>query len=123
MPGYYALYAGGDFEGTRLSYRLLDKVALADIPDTLEPLFADFARRRNTGEGFGDFCNRVGAEHLRKLVQEKCSTSAAGRLKVRRFARTDLHTGLRRPRIGKRRAQGAGACNKCRSCSLFAINI
>jgi sulfite reductase (ferredoxin) len=70
MPGYYALYVGGDFEGTRLSYRLLDKVALADIPDTLEPLFADFARHRNTGEGFGDFCDRVGAEHLQRLVQD-----------------------------------------------------
>jgi sulfite reductase (ferredoxin) len=70
MPGYYALYVGGDFEGMRLSYRLLDKVALADIPETLEPLFADFARCRNTGEGFGDFCNRVGAEHLQKLVHD-----------------------------------------------------
>jgi sulfite reductase (ferredoxin) len=70
MPGYYALYVGGDFEGTRLSQRLLDKVALADIPDTLEPLFADFARHRNIGEGFGDFCYRVGAEHLQRLVQD-----------------------------------------------------
>jgi sulfite reductase (ferredoxin) len=70
MPGYYALYVGGDFEGTRLSRRLLDKVALADIPDTLEPLFADFARHRNIGEGFGDFCHRVGAEHLQRLVQD-----------------------------------------------------
>ena len=70
MPGYYALYVGGDFEGTRLSRCLLDKVALADIPDTLEPLFADFARHRNIGEGFGDFCYRVGAEHLQRLVQD-----------------------------------------------------
>ena len=70
MPGYYALYVGGDFEGTRLSQRLLDKVALADIPDTLEPLFADFARHRNIGEGFGNFCYRAGAEHVQRLVQD-----------------------------------------------------
>jgi sulfite reductase (ferredoxin) len=70
MPGYYALYVGGDFEGTRLSHRFLDKVAFADIPDTLEPLFADFARHRNFGEAFGDFCHRVGAERLQRLVQE-----------------------------------------------------
>ena len=70
IPGYYALYVGGDFEGTRLSRRLLDKVALADIADTLDPLFADFARHRNIGEGFGDFCHRVGAEHLQRLVQD-----------------------------------------------------
>jgi sulfite reductase beta subunit-like hemoprotein len=41
MPGYYALYVGGDFEGTRLSRRLLDKVALSDIPDALELAIAD----------------------------------------------------------------------------------
>jgi sulfite reductase (ferredoxin) len=70
MPGYYALYVGGDFEGTRLSYRLLDKVAVADIPDTFEPLFADFVYRRNLGEGFGDFCHRIGADHLQMLVKE-----------------------------------------------------
>jgi sulfite reductase (ferredoxin) len=70
MPGCYAFYVGGDFEGTRLSQRLLDKVALADIPDTLEPLFADFAFRRNPSEGFGDFCQRVGAERLQMLIKE-----------------------------------------------------
>ncbi len=70
MPGYYAIYVGGDFEGTRLSSRLLDKVALADIPDTLEPLFAEFARARATGEGFGDFCDRLGTERLQRLIQD-----------------------------------------------------
>jgi DNA-3-methyladenine glycosylase II len=38
-----------DARHTRRARRLFDKIALADIPDTLEPLFADFARRRNTG--------------------------------------------------------------------------
>jgi sulfite reductase (ferredoxin) len=70
MPGYYAIYVGGDFEGTRLSSRLLDKVALADIPDIIEPLFAEFARGRNAGEGFGDFCGRLGTERLQRLIQD-----------------------------------------------------
>lgn len=68
MPGHYALYVGGDFEGTRLSERLLDKVAYGDIAATLEPLFAFFARCRNPGEGFGDFCHRHPVELLRELV-------------------------------------------------------
>jgi sulfite reductase beta subunit-like hemoprotein len=80
MPGYYALHVGGDFEGTRLSQRLLDKMALADIPDTLEPLFADFAFRRNPSEGFGDFCHRRRGA-LADADQGECATSSARWLK------------------------------------------
>ncbi len=68
MPGYYALYVGGDFEGTRLSHRLVDKVALKDVVATLEPLFAFFARERRPGEAFGDFCHRHGPERLAPLL-------------------------------------------------------
>jgi sulfite reductase (ferredoxin) len=64
MPGFYALYVGGDFEGTRLSFKLVDKVARHAISDALDPLFALFARERLTREGFGDFCRRVGPERL-----------------------------------------------------------
>ena len=60
MPGYYALFLGGDFAGTRLNAPIADKVALAGLGATLEPLFALFAAGRETGEGFGDFCHRVG---------------------------------------------------------------
>ena len=69
MPGYYALYVGGDFEGTRLSERLVDKVALKDVVATLEPLFAFFAHERRSGEGFGDFCHRHNADFLRDLTR------------------------------------------------------
>lgn len=64
MPGYYALYVGGDFEGTRLNFRLLDRVSESEIATTLEPLFALFSRERLPGEGFGDFCHRAGAARL-----------------------------------------------------------
>ncbi len=69
MPGYYALYVGGDFEGTRLSEQLLDKVALEEVPAILEPLFALFARARRPGEGFGDFCHRQGLDVLRERIE------------------------------------------------------
>lgn len=68
MPGHYALYVGGDFEGTRLSTRLLDKVALEDVAATLETLFGFFASDRVPGERFGDFCHRHDPEFLRGLV-------------------------------------------------------
>ncbi len=71
MPGFYALYVGGDFEGTVLSFKLLDKVAEDDIAATLEPLFAAFAGQRHDGEAFGPFCRRLGAERLLDEISAK----------------------------------------------------
>lgn len=70
-PGVYALFVGGDFEGTRLSFPLVDKVATERVGDTLEPLLAAFATGRTPGEGFGDFCHRRGRDALRALVPPK----------------------------------------------------
>ena len=70
MPGYYALFVGGDFEGTRLNAALVDKVALAAIGDTLDPLFALFAAGRVAGEGFGDFCHRMGLPALQQTLAQ-----------------------------------------------------
>jgi len=64
MPGFYALFVGGDFEGTRLNFPLLDRVAESEVGETLEPLFALFARERAPDEGFGDFCQRTGKDRL-----------------------------------------------------------
>lgn len=70
-PGLYTLFVGGDFEGTRLSAPLADKVPLAAIGATLEPLLAAFARERAAGEGFGDFCHRIGPEAARALAGQR----------------------------------------------------
>jgi sulfite reductase beta subunit-like hemoprotein len=67
-PGLYTLFVGGDFEGTRLSFQLADKVPQAAIAATLEPVLAAWARDRQAGEGFGDFCTRIGAEAARALL-------------------------------------------------------
>ncbi len=64
MPGFFALYVGGDFEGTRLNFPLLDKLAQNAVAATLDPLFAFFAEARLDGEGFGDFCHRIGRKAL-----------------------------------------------------------
>ncbi len=69
MPGYYAIYVGGDFEGTRLSFKLLEKVPHAAVISSFDPLFAAWAANGLTGEGFGDFCHRTGPEALSELVQ------------------------------------------------------
>jgi sulfite reductase (ferredoxin) len=70
MPGFFALYVGGDFAGTRLSFNLVDKLAENAVPDTLDVLFGLFADGRDAGEGFGDFCHRVGREVLLSALSQ-----------------------------------------------------
>ncbi len=76
IPGQYALFVGGDFAGTRLSFKLLEKVPMAAIGATLEPLFADFAAHRTGDEGFGDYCNRMGLPALLALLPSKQAAAA-----------------------------------------------
>jgi sulfite reductase (ferredoxin) len=68
IPGFYSLYVGGDFEGTRLNRPVADRLALTEIADALDPLFALFSGARLGNEGFGDFCHRVGPEALRQAI-------------------------------------------------------
>ncbi len=68
LPGFYSLYVGGDFAGTRLNTALADRLDIAGIAAALDPLFALWASARQEGEGFGDFCHRVGIAALQQLV-------------------------------------------------------
>jgi sulfite reductase (ferredoxin) len=71
MPGFYALFVGGDFEGTRLNTALADKVPLNGIAEMLDPLFALYASNHADGEGFGDFCYRTGMPALQQALAER----------------------------------------------------
>jgi sulfite reductase (ferredoxin) len=68
VPGFYAIFVGGDFVGTRLSFKLHERVAEAKIGEALSPLFKAFAVQRQTGEEFGNFCHRLGVEALQALT-------------------------------------------------------
>ncbi len=68
MPGFFSVFVGGDFEGTRLNTPIADKVALREIAEMLDPLFALFASTRFDGEGFGDFCHRAGYPALQQAL-------------------------------------------------------
>src|SRR5712671_4894644 len=48
IPGYYSLYVGGDFAGTRLNQVIAERLDIAGIADALDPLFALFASSRAT---------------------------------------------------------------------------
>lgn len=78
MPGRYALYLGGDREGTRLSFKVHDRIAEADLPRVLEALFAAFAHDRAAGEAFGAWCLRVGAARLAALAPAPALAAAEG---------------------------------------------
>ena len=76
VPGYYSLYVGGDFEGTRLNQAIVERIDIAGLADALDPLFALFARSRTAREGFGDFCHRIGVAALRQTVEDSRKRSA-----------------------------------------------
>lgn len=67
-PGLYTLFVGGAFEGTRLALPLADKLPLEAVAPTLAPLFRAWAAWRHDGEGFGDFCARLGPDALAGLL-------------------------------------------------------
>src|SRR5438034_2209535 len=50
VPGFYSLYVGGDFEGTRLNEAIAERLDIAGIADALDPLFALWAASRSANE-------------------------------------------------------------------------
>jgi sulfite reductase (ferredoxin) len=76
LPGFYSLYLGGDFAGTRLNTAIAERLDIAGIADALDPLFSWFAQSRTPGEGFGDFCDRVGGQALRQLLAARFKGAA-----------------------------------------------
>jgi len=58
-PGRYQIWLGGDVAGTRLNRIWKDMVKDPEIESELRPLLARYAKERENGERFGDWCDRV----------------------------------------------------------------
>jgi len=58
-PGRYQVWLGGNVAGTRLNRIWKDVIKDPDIENELRPVLARFAKERNSGERFGDWCDRV----------------------------------------------------------------
>jgi len=59
-PGKYNIYLGAGFDGARLNRLYRNSVKSEEIPALLEPILSAYAKERETGERFGDFCVRTG---------------------------------------------------------------
>ncbi|MCQ8279478.1 NADPH-dependent assimilatory sulfite reductase hemoprotein subunit [Acetobacteraceae bacterium KSS8] len=68
IPGHYAIYVGGDFDGHSLSFRLLERVPEARLGEAFAPLFAGWAEQGLEDEGFGPFCSRLGRDALLAMI-------------------------------------------------------
>jgi sulfite reductase (ferredoxin) len=64
----YVLYVGGHVHGDRMNFQLKDLVPRGEIVTLLEPLLRHYREERRPGEGFGDYCHRLGADHARALL-------------------------------------------------------
>jgi sulfite reductase (NADPH) hemoprotein beta-component len=58
-PGRYQVWLGGSIAGTRLNRVWKETLKDADLEKELQPVLARFAKERNAGERFGDWCDRV----------------------------------------------------------------
>jgi sulfite reductase (NADPH) hemoprotein beta-component len=58
-PGRYQVWLGADATGTRLNRIWKDVMKEADVETEFRPVLARFAKERNSGERFGDWCDRV----------------------------------------------------------------
>jgi len=58
-PGRYQVWLGGSASGTRLNRVWREMVKEADIEAELRPVLTRYARERDPGERFGDWCDRV----------------------------------------------------------------
>jgi sulfite reductase (ferredoxin) len=61
----YVVFVGGRVLGDRLNFELRDLTPRGEIVKTLEPLLRKYREERRSGEGFGDYCTRIGPEAAR----------------------------------------------------------
>jgi sulfite reductase (ferredoxin) len=64
----FTLFVGGDVLGKRLNFQLKDLVHRDEIVPTLTPILEQFKEDRTPGEGFGDFCQRMGLIKLQTML-------------------------------------------------------
>ena len=67
-PEHYQVWLGGSPDQTRLARAYTDRMPIVELETFLEPIFAYFKQDKQSGENFGDFCDRVGFEAIREFT-------------------------------------------------------
>jgi len=82
-PGCYNVYLGGGFAGQRLSKMYRENFPGTEIKELLAPIIRKYAKDRNEGERFGDFCIRAGyvtateqGKDFHKNIKQEAFTNA-----------------------------------------------
>jgi sulfite reductase (ferredoxin) len=83
VPGAYQVWLAGCPNQTRLAQTYTDKLVIDELEQELTPIFLLFKGDRHKGESFGDFCNRVGLEEIRRFVAAYRAQPQAMTQKVR----------------------------------------
>ena len=66
-PDTYQIWLGGSPNQTRLARPYMQRLYADNLEKELEPIFVQFRDQRQSGESFGDFCDRVGFEALQQF--------------------------------------------------------
>jgi sulfite reductase (ferredoxin) len=67
VPETYQVWLAGCPAQTRLAQVYTDKMHIEDLETFFTPILTYFKQDRKPGEGFGDFCDRVGLESIREF--------------------------------------------------------
>jgi sulfite reductase (ferredoxin) len=99
-PEAYQIWLGADPHQTRLAEPYLDNVNIQILETVLEPLFVYFKQEKQTRvepESFGDFCNRVGFDALRRFAAgyEPGVTPSSGKARYRIGIRDQVYEQLK----------------------------
>ncbi|MCB1177451.1 MAG: NADPH-dependent assimilatory sulfite reductase hemoprotein subunit [Leptospiraceae bacterium] len=65
--GKYAIFLGGDPEGTRVGFNVAVKTPISDIPSLLEKFFLDW-KEKGGNKSFGDYIHSLGPQKTKDLL-------------------------------------------------------
>lgn len=68
--GTYNVYVGGSLIGDRLNFVYAEKVLENNLVESVFPVLDLYKKEGKEGEGFGDFCHRLGLEELRLKIKK-----------------------------------------------------
>ncbi|MDS3859881.1 sulfite reductase, ferredoxin dependent [Thermosynechococcaceae cyanobacterium BACA0444] len=97
-PETYQLWLAGCPNQTRLAETFIEKLPIAELEATLEPLLVFYQKSRLTQPGlesFGDFCHRVGFAALREFISTYQPLSQAKGRRYRVDVRDDQYQHLK----------------------------